>query len=205
MKKFAILANLALLLFVASCSNEKAAEPVKPAESYPTTTNIRYIDMDSITAHYNLASDYKEWLVKETDRLEKKIKGLYSAAQKFENECQVKAKNNGYLTEASYNADLQKYQNMVVNAQKQEQTIRRRAAEEDAEWQKQLQDSINSFIEDYNKEHKYDAILFKAAGVYFNPALEITDEVIEGLNARYNKVAAPAEEKADKADEKAKK
>ncbi|MBR5332503.1 MAG: OmpH family outer membrane protein [Muribaculaceae bacterium] len=205
MKKFAILANLALLLFVSSCSNEKAVESAKQAKTYPTTTNIRYIDMDSITAHYNLAIDYKEWLVKETDRLEKKIKGLYSAAQKFENECQVKAKNNGYLTEASYNADLQKYQNMVVNAQKQEQTIRRRATEEDAEWQKQLQDSILSFIEDYNKEHKYDAILFKAAGVYFNPALEITNEVIEGLNARYNKVATPKEEKAEENKSEAKK
>ena len=35
----------------------------------------------------------------------------------------------------------------------------------------------------------YDMILYKAAGVYFNPELDITDEVIKGLNARYNKVS----------------
>lgn len=34
----------------------------------------------------------------------------------------------------------------------------------------------------------YDAILFKAATLYINPALDITNEVVEGLNARYNKV-----------------
>ena len=52
----------------------------------------------------------------------------------------------------------------------------------------QLNDSIDSYIKDYNAKHGYDAILFKNAGVYFNPALDITNEVIEGLNARYNKV-----------------
>ena len=35
----------------------------------------------------------------------------------------------------------------------------------------------------------YDAILYKNAGVFFNPALDITAEVIEGLNAAYNKSA----------------
>ena len=52
----------------------------------------------------------------------------------------------------------------------------------------QLTDSIEAFIKDYNRKKGYDAILFKAAGVYFNPALDITSEIIEGLNARYNKV-----------------
>ena len=54
--------------------------------------------------------------------------------------------------------------------------------------QQAMNDSINAFIADYNKSKGYDAILFRHAGVYFNPALDITDEVVEGLNARYNKV-----------------
>ena len=55
-------------------------------------------------------------------------------------------------------------------------------------------ESINNFIAEYVKTHSYDAILYHAAGVYFNPALDITDEVVEGLNARYK---AP-ETKTDK-------
>lgn len=58
-----------------------------------------------------------------------------------------------------------------------------------AQQQQQLNDSIQAFIKEYNKTKGYDAILFKAAGVYFNPALDITDEVIKGLNERYTKVA----------------
>ena len=57
-----------------------------------------------------------------------------------------------------------------------------------AQAQKTINDSINAFIETYNKTRGYDAILFKAATLYINPQLDITDEVVEGLNARYNKV-----------------
>ena len=40
-------------------------------------------------------------------------------------ECQKKMQANGYLTEAAYKADVQKLQNMAVNAQKKEQEHRR--------------------------------------------------------------------------------
>ena len=53
--------------------------------------------------------------------------------------------------------------------------------------------SINNFIAEYVKTHAYDAILYRAAGVYFNPALDITKEVVEGLNARYKKPQADKE------------
>ena len=54
-----------------------------------------------------------------------------------------------------------------------------------AEFNRQLTDSIQNFIKDYNATRNYDAILYRASGLYFNPALEITGEIIEGLNARY--------------------
>lgn len=44
-----------------------------------------------------------------------------------------------------------------------------------------------NYIEEYNKTRGYDAILMKAATLYISPDLDITDEVLEGLNARYNK------------------
>lgn len=201
MRKIAILASTALLLFATAACNEETNQQAvteKKAESFPTGTNIRYVDMDSITEHYNLAKDYKEWVLKKNESLESQVKSLYAQAQKFEAECQKKAKSNGYLTEASYKADAEKYQNMVLNAQKKEAELRRKANEEDAQWAKRLQDSINSFVIDYNKTLKYDAILYKAAGIYFNPSLDITKEVIDGLNKRYNKVGGEFDAKTDK-------
>jgi outer membrane protein len=208
MKKLALLVSSAVLMFaMMACSSKECETTVqaKQAESFPTGTNIRYIDADSITEHYNLAKDYKEWLIKKNESLEANVKSLYLAAQRFEASCQKKAQSNGYLTEESYKADVQKYQNMITNASKKEQALRRQAAEEDAQWTQQLQDSINSYIIDYNKEHKYDAILYKAAGVYFNPTLDITNDIIEGLNSRYTKVAKKNEAKVEQADSVAEK
>ena len=56
------------------------------------------------------------------------------------------------------------------------------------EAQKTVNDSISSFIKEYNKKYGYDAILLKGATLYIDPRLDITDDVIKGLNARYNKV-----------------
>ena len=66
--------------------------------------------------------------------------------------------------------------------------LSRNTENELAQQQLQLNDSIENYIKEYNKTKGYDAILFKAAGVYFNPALDITNDIISGLNARYNKV-----------------
>ena len=205
MKKIALLAGVALLMSASmSCSSNgevskenNDSTTVKKADPFESKTNIRYIDMDSISEHYNLVKDYKEWLMKENQRLEQQVKNAYAAAQKFEADCQKKAQNNGYLSEAAYKADVQKFQNMVAAAQKQEMSVKQKAAEDDAKWQKQLLDSINSYVIDYNKEKKYDAILLKAAGVYFNPSLDVTKDIIKGLNDRYNKVEKKDEPKAD--------
>lgn len=55
--------------------------------------------------------------------------------------------------------------------------------------QTQLQDSIKSYVKVFSEKNGYDAVLLQSAGLYFNPSLDVTKEVVEGLNARYVKVA----------------
>ena len=54
-----------------------------------------------------------------------------------------------------------------------------------AQAQARLQDSIMSAVNAYNDTKGYDAILMRESGVYFNPALNVTADIIEILNARY--------------------
>ena len=49
----------------------------------------------------------------------------------------------------------------------------------------QMNDSINLFIKEYNKEKKYEAIFNNASTLYINPQYDITNEVVELLNKRY--------------------
>lgn len=195
--KFSAFANCSLLAMaslLASCANTQSsstpdAVATTSAATQPTTLNIRFIDSDSIGAHYNLAKDFQEVSIREYSKLENAQQSKAAAIQKLAAQIEEKARNNGYLSEASYNADMTKLSRMQQEAQTSMAAMQRKSEQELMELQQALTDSINSFIADYNATKGYDAILYKAAGVYFNPALDITKEVIEGLNARYNKIS----------------
>ena len=112
-----------------------------------------------------------------------------SELQKLGNQIQQKINNNGYLSQESFQSDQETFNKKQAEAQNYLASLQREAEQEMIQQQIQLTDSIEAFIKDYNRKKGYDAILYKAAGVYFNPALDITNEVIDGLNKRYNKVA----------------
>ncbi len=201
MKKL-IFATLSLGVILAgsgliSCSSsEEKVDTVAATDSVPSTTTeesrqlkIRYIDGDSITANYNFAKDLKESAVRAYSKLEAAQQSRQNDIANFGKSIDSKMKTNGYLSEESYKADVMKFQKMQSDAENYLAGLSRNTEMELAQQQQQLNDSIEAFIKEYNKTKGYDAILFKAAGVYFNPSLDITAEVIKGLNERYNKVA----------------
>lgn len=206
MKKIYI-AALAMGLIAASCGNkaenaENAAAPdstvakteIKAAEAFAPTTNIRYIDLDSVLTNYNLAkelSQQSQKMMLDYQNLERQ-KG--SELQKMGNDIQQKVNSSGYLSQESYQADVNSFNRKQTEAQNFLASRQNQISNNMAAQQQRLNDSIQSFIRDYNATRHYDAILYKEAGVFFNPALDITAEVVAGLNARY-KSAAPAEEK----------
>lgn len=156
----------------------------------PSSLNIRFVDMDSVAANYNLARDLQEAQLRAYSRLDAAQKQRGAEIQKLAGEIQQKMNNNGYLSEVSYNADVAKVNKMQQDAETYLGNLQRSQEQELSQLTMQLHDSINSFINDYNAKHGYDAILLRSAGLYFNPSLDITKEVVAGLNARYNKVAS---------------
>ena len=65
-----------------------------------------------------------------------------------------------------------------------------------------LSDSIKNFVARYNKDKKYSLIITKQGEnlLYAAPALDITSEIVAGLNKAYKK--APAKTAEKKAEEK---
>ena len=178
-----------------SCNGDNTATKSTPAKTSTKTKktssdlpNYRYVDLDTVLSRYNLAKDYNEELLRLQNNAESQMKQHQNKIQNFATSVENKMKNNGYLSEASYKQDEQKMANMQSEAQRSMQSLQNNMAQAAEQAQKTINDSINAFIETYNKTRGYDAILFKAATLYINPELDITDEVVEGLNARYNKV-----------------
>lgn len=196
MKRNVLLAG-AFLLAVAltggtACSNgqkqEKAPVTAAAKTAKGALPNYRYVDLDTILSRYNLAKDYNEEIIRMQANMENEAKRHENSISNFANTMKNKMQNNGYLTEASYKQDEQKMANMQASAQKSMATLQNNFQNAAMQAQQTVNDSIEAFIKQYNATRGYDAILFKAATLYINPALDITEEVIEGLNARYNKV-----------------
>lgn len=177
---------------VSSCQSKNEdttkAKPVVEKKGNNTLPNYRYVDIDTVLSRYILAQDFNEELIRLQNNAESQMKQHQNKLQNFEQTVQNKMNNNGYLSEASYKQDQQTYQNMANQAQRSMAGLQSNIEQSAMSAQKAIQDSINAFILDYNKSRGYDAILYKGAALYINPDLDITEEVIEGLNARYNKI-----------------
>ena len=82
----------------------------------------------------------------------------------------------------------QEYQRLEKKAADLQEYAQRLENENMLEQQKmlmQMNDSINFFIKEYNKEKKYEAIFNNASTLYINPQYDITNEVVGLLNKRY--------------------
>lgn len=195
MKKnlLAILSLVCLLAFGA-CSgseSEKKETPKKAVASANTQhqlPNYRYVDIDTILSKYKLAIDYSEEMLRMQNNLENEAKRHENTIKAFANSMQNKYQNNQYTSEQAFNADQTKLQQMQNNASVSMDKLQRSNLEAAAAADKVVQDSIHNFINRYNSKHHYDAIFMKAATLYIDPALDITEEVVEGLNAGYTKV-----------------
>lgn len=186
----ALVASIALT-GATGCGDKKSdgtpANKAAASTNKGSLPNYRYIDSDTVLAKYNLSKDFQDQIVRMQNDLESEASKHEAQMRNFQSSMQNKMQTNAY-NETTYKADQNTLQQMGANA---EQILgKKQSALEQAMIanQKVLNDSIQSFIRDYNAAHGYDAIFYKGATVYIDPRLDITDEVIEGLNARYNKV-----------------
>ncbi|MFG6392296.1 MAG: OmpH family outer membrane protein [Candidatus Amulumruptor sp.] len=168
-------------------ANDKAA--ASDSTKGGVTLNIRYIDADSVSANYNLAKDFKEAALRTYSKIESAQNSRAAEIQRLGQKIEQNMRSNYYVgKESEYEADVRRLNKMQQDAEAYMANLQRTSQQEMAQQQVELNDSLESFLKEYNKTKGYDAILFKAAGAYFNPALDITKEVTAGLNARYNKV-----------------
>lgn len=204
MKKF-ISSVCALMLMAtcvtfSACSNEGDDKDKKEQTSKKSTTgakpqtvanrkgempNYRYVDSDTLLARYNLAKDYQEEMMRQQNNYDNTARQREAAIQSLMAKYQKQAQSNS-MDEAAYQKAMADVQKRQQAAEKELGQMQVNMQNQMMEAQKIVNDSIMNYIDEYNKSHGYDAIFMKAATLYISPDLDITDEILEGLNARYN-------------------
>ena len=158
--------------------------------------DIVYVQLDSLIANYDMFNDlmtaFQNKVQGIQDDLQKRGRRLESDAKAFENQV-----NKGLLTrsaaEEQQNKLMQRQQNLQNDAAKKDAEIQ----EEQAVLNNQVYFAVKEFIEKYNEDHQYSLIL-TTSGVTntvlnVNPGLDITADVLKGLNEEYIKNRNTAE------------
>ncbi len=203
--KFALFAAVLMMVSATSCNNKPAEAPKTANGAAMENLKIRYIDEDSIMANYNLAKDINEAMLRRQNQFDAAQKQRGNEISKFGNAMQQKYQNNQYLTEEAFNADQAKLQKMQADAENYLASLQQSIQNELNQSQIQLLDSIDNFMKDYAKKKGFDMVLRKSATLFIDEKYDVTNEVIEGLNKRYNKVGgkvAPAPVKTEAAPAK---
>lgn len=187
-------------LTFSSCNKSNPQIDEQPATSTTETAGgmrIAYVEVDSLMSQYNFCKDFSAILQKKSNNarntLNQKGQQLQTAAANFEQ----KLNNNGFTSReqaASVQAAIQRQQRDLQELQN------RLGSELDAETAKYnaaLRDSLQNFLKVYNKSKKYDLIISKAGDniLLADKKLDITMDVINGLNKRYKPAAKEKDKK----------
>lgn len=180
----------AVVAAAAACSSPATVAPAAATSSDSATAcapslKVAYIDLDSIMSAYTLARETSEEGQRLLNNYQRQEQSKQQEIQKFGNNIEQKRQNNVYLSEASFQADVEKLQKMQNDAARQLTNQQNQIQNTIAQAQARLQDSIMSAVNTYNAAKGYDAILLREAGIYFNPALNVTGDIIDILNSRY--------------------
>jgi outer membrane protein len=150
---------------------------------------IAYVDIDTLLMNYTLWMELNEEMIRKEESvratLNEKAKTLQTEFEEFER----KLNNNAFATRERAEAE----QNRILKKREElEQTTERLTSELAIENNKNsvlFRDSINAYIQDYNKTRQYNVILSRIGDniPYIDKAMNITQEIIDGLNARHAK------------------
>ena len=199
-KKFAHLVAMAAAAVVALSACNNSAPQVDPKgdaekQEAPTELKIAFVEVDSIMTQYNFCKDYTLILQKKGQNIQNTLAAKQRQLETAANNFQQKLQQNAYTREQAegIQASLQKQSN---DLQALNQRLSNEFQVETEKYNTALRDSIQHFLAVYNKDKKYSLILSKAGDnlLYAEKALDITNEVIAGLNKAYKPAATEKKE-----------
>jgi outer membrane protein len=197
MKKtlFGIIATagaIAILSSLTGCNNTSVTTVKDAADSTVTAGSIVYFNLDRVLNEYDMANDLRSVAETKINSINQEVNRRGSKLEKDTKTFQDKL-NKGLMTQSVAEVQYRKLQEQQNNFQQYAAQKQQEIAEEQQVMMNQIADAIKTFIDEYNAQKGYAMILttqgdiLPAPVVTADPALDITDDLLEGLNAAYVK------------------
>ncbi len=148
---------------------------------------IAYVEYDSLLSQYQFCKDYNEVMAMEYENAQRMLASKQNDLQQHMATVQKKYENNGYTTRD----EVERAQASIEREQRDlaelDARLSAQFSENQANLAKEINDSLQSFIQSYNKDGKYAYILSKSGNniLFADSAYDVTEDIVKGLNARY--------------------
>lgn len=169
-----------------------------PAATGSVPTRIAYIDIDTFEANYEYLKAKRADFTKRQEsmqaELERSAAQLRANAQEFQQKVQ-----SGNISQSEGESTQKKLMQMDKSLQLREQSLTEQLLKEKNDFNDKLHESLDDFLAEYNKDGRYDYIFsYSRVGsqiLFANKALDITDDVIKGMNERAKNISDSTKKK----------
>lgn len=189
------LIGIYILHFTSGPKSKVNPEAVAPIQKEGGLT-VAYVDTDTLLAHYQYAKDLEEELLAFKSQQEQ-----YGRQQmeKFQKDYQDYLQNGSNLTLTQQQAKEAELKQRAEKMSTLEQELTAKIMERQIQENTKLLNAIFAFVREYNAQNQqFDIILRKtfenSPSLYLNPGMDITQEILDGLNEEYKSVKSKKEE-----------
>lgn len=184
-------AALALIVLFSQCAGKADTNTVTAGEAKGATSSelkIAYVEVDTLLSKYNFCVDLNEAMVKKEENIRMTLNQRANELGKQKQEFQKKYENNAFISQDRAQQEYNRLAKMEQDLQVLQSKLSNELGAENQKNSLQLRDSINTFLKEYNKTKGYSLIISNTGSdnlLYADKALDITMEIVNGLNARY--------------------
>ena len=176
-------------------------------DSISRNLTMVYVNIDSLLTNYKYVEEVEKQLEgkkntmlseisKKSSQLENKLGSKAEALQRKAQEFEAKAEGMSQAIQQIKMQQLQEedqaLQQESMEAQQAvmelKETLGAQLMQEEADLNDEVQQLITDYLEKYNKDHNYTFVLAKGTGagvLLANDALDITNDILDGLNKEY--------------------
>jgi len=192
-KSFSKIAIVTLTAFAfIACNNQPKQNDTVASKNETTTTpasvnqKVAYVEIDSIMSQYTYWKDVTKIIKAKEANIQRTLAGKQKAIQAAAANFQQNVQANKY-TQVQAQQIQASIQKQAQDADALQQRLGAEYQNEVAKYNKALSDSVHNYLKEYNKDKKFAIILAKSGDniLYADPAYNITDDVIKGMNQAY--------------------
>ena len=193
MKRISTILGLAAIAMMAvSCNQTAPAATAETAEPVAHKGAVVYFNLDTVIKEYDMANDLSSVVETKVQGINQEVTRRQNRLQSDVNSFQEKV-NKGLLTSSVAEAQYQKLPQQDQEFQQYAAQKQQEIYEEQTVMQNQIADAIKTFIDAFNAEKQYAMIIATQGDILPLPVvagdadLDITEEIVAGLNAEYIK------------------